>query len=254
MSAPDADADGHAAAGRTLAGLTAPGMSRARRARLLGRLAAQIGGTPRREPRGLLQWLADTVTGIAGHLTIRDLPTLRRHHGARTGDALADRLVRNASLATAGIGAAGGGVAAVEWAVPPTLLTTPVLLGVETVAVVAAEVKLIGELHAVYGVPLPSGAAARSTALVQAWAQRRGVNPVSPGLGTGAVLGAAAREQLRRQLLRRFGRNLSTLGPLLTGAVAGCWLNQRATRALGRQVRDDLRRRAVSAAPPPGTA
>ncbi|HEX5742039.1 MAG TPA: hypothetical protein VFY17_10890, partial [Pilimelia sp.] len=253
VSAPDSDPDGHAPAGRTLAGLSAPRASRARRARLLAHLAGQVGGSLRRGAKGPLQWLVDTVTGVAPHLTIRDLPTLRRHHGGRTGDVLADRLIRNAQLATAGIGAAGGGVAAAEWVVLPALLTTPVLLGVETVAVVAVEVKLIGELHAVYGVTLPSKSAARGAALVQAWAGRRGFNPVLPGLGTGAVLGVAAREQLRRQLLRRFGRNMATLGPLLTGAVAGGWLNQRATQALGRQVRDDLRGRAVSPAPSPGT-
>nr|WP_229783314.1 hypothetical protein [Pilimelia anulata] len=223
----------------------------ARRAHLLGRLAGQLARGLRRGPRALLSGLADAVTDVVPHLPIRDAATLRRHHPELSGDALAARLVRNAANVTAGIGVAGGGIAAVEWAVPPTLLATPVLLGAETVAVVAVEVKLIGELHAVYGVPLPRALAPRTVALVQAWAGRRGFNPLAPGLGTGAVLGAAARDQLRAQLLRRFGRSLSTLAPLLAGAAVGGYLNHKATLALGRQVRDDLRRRAVSPAPGP---
>jgi hypothetical protein len=44
-------------------------------------------------------------------------------------------------------------------------------------------------------------------------------------------------------LLRRFGRNLTTLGPLLTGAAVASYLNRRATRSLGDKIRKDLRKR-----------
>ena len=39
---------------------------------------------------------------------------------------------------------------------------------------------------------------------------------------------------------------LDSLGPLLTGAAAGAILNGRETRKLGQQIRNDLRRRALS--------
>jgi hypothetical protein len=57
------------------------------------------------------------------------------------------------------------------------------------------------------------------------------------------VLGTAARKELRDRLLRRFGRNLTTLGPLLTGAAVAGYLNRRATLSLGEEVRKDLGRR-----------
>jgi hypothetical protein len=38
------------------------------------------------------------------------------------------------------------------------------------------------------------------------------------------------------------GRNVSTLGPLLTGAAAGAVINARETRRLADEVRADLRR------------
>ena len=106
------------------------------------------------------------------------------------------------------------------------------------------EIKLIGELHEVYGVPVPGHrrASARSH-LMQAWAQQRGVNPLLPGRGRrrrarhrrpqGAAGPAAA---------SRFGRNLTTLGPLLTGAAVAGYLNRRATRSLGDRIREDLRK------------
>ena len=44
------------------------------------------------------------------------------------------------------------------------------------------------------------------------------------------------------RLVRRAGRNLSTMGPMMTGAVAGSVVNHRETRRLGEEVRADLRR------------
>lgn len=229
------------------------------RKRLLERIAATAGGSRRGLRRFILgpgaavRWVLDTLIDIAPHLPIRDLETLSKHHDGKTGEELADALVRNASRATAGIGAAGGGVAAIEWAAPPALLSAPVLIGAETVAVVAVEVKLIGELHEVYGVPVPGPPTERATQLLDAWAQRRGVNWLSPARGFTTVLGLGMRKELRDRLLKRMGRNLTTLGPLLTGAAVAAELNRRATKILGSMVRDDLRATAgKQRALPPG--
>jgi hypothetical protein len=116
-----------------------------------------------------------------------------------------------------------------------------VLLVAETVAVVAVELKLIAELHEVYGRPVPGIGAHRAAALVQSWAQQRGVNPLAGGWGLAAVLGTAARKELRERLARRLGRSLGTLGPLLTGAAVASYLNRRATLSLAAEVRRDLR-------------
>jgi hypothetical protein len=214
------------------------------RRRLLGRIVRQQirdrGVKDLFRPKRAIQWIADAVAEVAPHIPVRDLETLRQHHHGLEGDALAERLIRNASRVTAGIGAAGGGVAAVEWAVTPTMLAAPVLLAAETVAVVAVEIKLIGELHEVYGRPVPGSGVQRAFALVQAWSQRRGINPVTVGGGLAAALGSAARKDLRDRLLRRFGRNLSTLGPFLTGAAVAGFLNRRATLSLGEDIRKDL--------------
>ncbi|MEU1686304.1 hypothetical protein [Micromonospora sp. NPDC005707] len=241
---PGAEAD---QLGATVAALTADDLPPARRRQLLTRLVGQArarGLTDLFKPKAAVRWMADTVAEVAPHVPIRDLATLRRHFPGLDDEAIADRLIRNASRATAGVGAAGGGVAAVEWAVTPTLLSAPVLLAAETVAVVAIELKLIGELHEVHRLPLPAGGAQRAVSLVQSWATQRGVNPMMPGVGVSAVLGTAARRELRDSLLRRFGRNLTTLGPFLTGAAVAGYLNRRATRSLGDQLRKDLRHQA----------
>ncbi|MFY1669357.1 hypothetical protein ACN27G_05280 [Plantactinospora sp. WMMB334] len=230
--------------GPTVAALTADELDQSRRRRLLGRLVDQVRGSRPGNlfrPRAAIRWLTDTVAEVAPHVPVRDRETLLRHFDGLDGDALADRLIRNAVRATAGVGAAGGGVAAVEWVVTPTLLSAPVLLAAETVAVVAIELKLIGELHEAYGVRLPGGTSQRAVTLVRSWAAQRGVNPLLPGVGVGAVLGTAARKELRERLLRRFGRNLTTLGPFLTGAAVAGFLNGRATRGLGERIREDLR-------------
>jgi uncharacterized protein (DUF697 family) len=231
--------------GATVAALTADDIAPGSRRRLLGRLVGQVrrsGLGQLFRPKSAMRWMADTVGEVTPHIPVRDLETLRRHHDGLDGDALAERLIRNAALGTAGIGAAGGGVASLEWAATPTLLSAPVLLAAETVAVVAIELKLVGELHEIYGQPIPGSGTQRAGTMIQAWASQRGVNPLVPGVGVGAVLGTAARKELRDTLLRRFGRNLTTLGPLLTGAAVASYLNRRATKALGERLRDDLRR------------
>ena len=234
---------------QAVAELTADDLDHGTRARLLGRVVREeLRGRSVKDllrPRAAVRWVLDTVTEVAPHIPVRNLATLREHYDGLEGEALADRLIRNAARATAGIGAAGGGVAAVEWAAPPTLLTAPVVLAAETVAVVAVEIKLIAELHEVYGRPLPGSATQRAVALLQSWANQRGVNPMAQGRGLTAVLETAARKELRERLVRRLGRNLTTLGPLLTGAAVAGYLNRRATQTLGGAIRDDIRKNRV---------
>jgi uncharacterized protein (DUF697 family) len=232
--------------GKTVAALTADDLEPASRRKLLGRLVIDVrdrGLGQLFRPKAAIRWMADVVGDIAPHVPVRDLETLRRHFDGMDGGELADRLVRNAARATAGVGAAGGGVASLEWAAAPTLLSAPVLLAAETVAVVAIELKLIGELHEVYRQPVTGSTSHRATSLIQAWAGQRGVNPLLPGVGVASVLGTTARRELQGTLLRRFGRNLTTLGPLLTGAAVASYLNQRATKKLGEHMRKDLRKR-----------
>lgn len=246
MTADESKEDRKDELAQAVAGLAESDVDKASRARLLGRLVTglkQRGVGQLFQPRKAMQWIADAVSDLAPHVPVRTLAVLKSHYPGLDGEALAQRLIRNAARATGGVGAAGGGMASIEWAVPPTLLTTPVLLATETVAVVAIEMKLIGELHEVYGNPIPGTAGQRAVSLLQSWSSRRGINPVVPGSGVATVLGTATRKQLRDMLLKRFGRNLTTLGPLLTGAAVASFLNQRATKKLGEEVARDLRLR-----------
>lgn len=221
------------------------GVGRAERGRLLTRLtAALFAGARAAGGRAVLtgRALADAVAELAPHVPVRDLATLREHHDGLTGDALADALVGAAARTTAGIGAAGGALAAAQLAAPPSLLVSPLQIAAETVAVVLVEVKLVAELHVVHGAGAQGLPAQQAAAYLQAWVARRGLD-AGGAAGVSAVLKTAARQQLRGRLVRRFGRNLTTLAPFLAGAVAGAELNRRETRSLGDAVREDLRGR-----------
>jgi hypothetical protein len=194
-------------------------------------------------PKVAMAWIADTVVDIAPRVPLRSLETLRAQYAGLSDDEIADRVVRNAARTSAGVGAVGGGVTAIQWAAPPALLTAPAVLAAETVAVVAVELKLIGELQELYGQPIPGPMPNRALSLLQAWSGRRGVSLLLPGRGVAAVLGTAARHELRDRLVRRFGRNLTTLGPLFTGAAVAAFLNRRATLKLAEEVRKDLSER-----------
>ena len=189
------------------------------------------------------RYLADVVTELAPHVQVRDLTTLRAHHGGLSGDALAESLVRSATAATAGVGAAGGALAAVQHTAPPSLVLAPVQLAAETIAVVATELKLVAELHVVYGRAPLAPAPDLAAAYLQAWACRAPASLRGAPPDLGVVLTAAARHQLRRRVTRRLVRNASTMAPFLAGAVAGAELNRRETKALADSLLAGLRSR-----------
>jgi|GEM_PF-800375 len=248
----DADDDSGREVAEIVGRLAEPGdMDAAERRRLLGRLTRSLARGAKRakasgENRG--RWLTDVFMAVAPRIPIRDLQTLSEHHRGLTSEALADDLVRVATKGTMTVGAIGGAVAAAEFAAPPLLLSAPAQLVAETIVVAAIEVKLIAELHEVYGIQVPGTGSQRAMAFAMAWSKQRGVDPMAPGTMT-VALGTAAKTALRNRLMRTLGRHLTTFGPFLTGAVAGGLLNRAATKKLGEIVRADLR---VHRALPPG--
>jgi hypothetical protein len=240
------DAEADRATADAVARLAEEDLPSSERRAALSQIAAGLrtrGFTDFLRPKVAMAWVADTVVDVAPRIPLRSLATLRGHFPGLSDEEIADRLVRNAARTSAGIGAVGGGVSALQWAAPPALLTAPVVLAAETVAVVAVEIKLIGELQELYGQPIPGTTAQRGLSLLQAWSGRRGVNLLVPGRTIAAVLGTTARHELRDRLVRRFGRNLTTLGPLFTGAAIAALLNRRATLKLSEEVRRDLLQR-----------
>jgi hypothetical protein len=192
------------------------------------------------------RWLAEVLIDAAPRVPVRDLALLRQQHGDLAAPELAEVLIHNASRVTAGMGATAGALIGAEQFSPPTWLAIPVELVVETLAIAAVEMKLIAELHEVYGRPVPGRGRDRGLLLARAWAEGRGVTPValaSPA-GLSALLSVGARRQavqlVRRRLVRRTARSLTALAPLLAGAVAGAEVNRRGTRALAASVLRDL--------------
>ena len=196
--------------------------------------------------RDSFTWMAEKVLEEAPRVPVRNLATLKEHHHGLEGDALARSLISAASKASAGVGAAAGALAAAEQFAPPAWLAMPLQLVAETLAVAAIEIKLVAELQEAYGSPVTGTASERAVALARAWAERRGVTTgaLLRGRGVADSLGRSARNELirliRRRLVRRMGRNLASLAPLLIGAVAGAYVNRRATHDLGEAVARDL--------------
>jgi hypothetical protein len=215
----------------------------ARRVRPAGAVAqrgAQAGGSAAWHGlRASGQWLAGQVLEMAPKVPIRSLATLQAQHPALDTEQLADALIAGAARASAGVGAAVGAAAAV-----PFIPTIPVELGVETLALVAIELKLIAELHEVYGMPAPGSAPQRMIAYVGSWADRRGVRITTSGLAL--AVGSPLRRKLERRLLAKASQSALALAPLLTGVVAGALIDHHETRRLGHLVRDDLRKRAIT--------
>ena len=192
-----------------------------------------------RRLHALARVMSGQVLEIAPKIPIRGITTLRDQYPGLTTDQLADTLIDTAAKASAGIGAAVGAAAAV-----PFIPGAPVELGVETLSLVAVELKLIAELHEVYGTPAPGNGSQRMLSYVASWADRRGVRITAGGFAL--AMGSPLRRKLERRLITKAGKSALSLAPFLTGAAAGALLNHRETRKLGHQVRDDLRKQAAS--------
>ncbi|GHF60710.1 hypothetical protein GCM10018790_43420 [Kitasatospora xanthocidica] len=186
--------------------------------------------------------LTEQLVRAAPRIPVRDLATLRAQHpGAASPEQLADLLVTGAVRASGALGAGVG--AAAMMPVPPAM---PAEIAAETLAVAAVEIKLIAELHEVYGVPAQGSVTQRAGAYLGAWANRRGIDAtllVRPAGFAALAIGAEVRQQVRRRLTRSTLRHLPSLTPLLVGAGIGATMNRRDTRRLADEVRADLRAR-----------
>ncbi len=177
-----------------------PGTGLARRGaetgkRLAGRGSGVAGQAPRAAGRGIRfgRWLAHEVVVLAPRLPVRDRDKLQAQFPGKTSDEVADALIEGASRASAAVGATVG-----VWSVLPIAPAFPAEIVTETLTLVGIEIKLIAELHEVYGMRPPGDLTGRMTAYVGAWANRRGV-ALTPG-GVVLALGSPLARRLQRRL------------------------------------------------------
>lgn len=180
--------------------------------------------------------LTARVTGMAPELRVNGRGELFRRFPGRTEDQVADLLIGKAARAAAGVGAATGAAAFL-----PFPVTWPVQLATETVAVIGIELKLVAELHELYGATVPGQPSERALAYLSAWSRQRGATMTSADATV--VAGSALNKRLRRRIAMRTGRDVVSLGPLLSGAALGAAVNHRETTRLGKRIKKDLRRR-----------
>ncbi|MFB7861537.1 hypothetical protein [Streptomyces sp. NPDC056069] len=184
-------------------------------------------------------YLADRVMELAPRVPVRDLATLQRHFPGLGPEQIADKLITGAANASATVGAGIGAAAMLP--VPPAM---PAELAAEITGVAAIEIKLIAELHEVYGLRPPGGLTQRSTAYLTSWAEERGIDPTKPTT-VNAALGGQLKRELRQQITKRMVRNLPMLTPFMVGAAVGAVMNRRDTRKVAAHVRKDLRARQI---------
>ncbi|MFB6640897.1 hypothetical protein ACFCYF_27005 [Streptomyces chartreusis] len=186
--------------------------------------------------RAALGYLADRIIEIAPRIPVRDLAALRRQFPGLGPEQLADKLVAGAANASSTVGAGVGAAAMLP--VPPAM---PTELAAEITGVAAIELKLIAELHEVYGVRPPGGLKDRSTAYLSSWSEERGIDPMKPTT-INVALGGQMKRELRQQIMKRMVRNLPNLMPFMVGAAVGAVMNRRDTKKLAARIRNDLRK------------
>ncbi|WP_338895668.1 hypothetical protein WBG99_08035 [Streptomyces sp. TG1A-60] len=186
--------------------------------------------------RAGLAHLTDRIIEIAPRIPVRDLAGLRAQFPGLGPEQLADKLVAGAANASSTVGAGVGAAAMLP--VPPAM---PAELAAEITGVAAVELKLVAELHEVYGVRPPGNLRQRSTAYLDSWSGERGIDVTKPST-INSALGGQMKRQLRQQITKRTVRNLPNLMPFLVGAAVGAVMNRRDTKHLAERIRKDLRR------------
>lgn len=189
--------------------------------------------------RVLAGQLADRIIETAPRVPVRDLATLRKQFPGLGPEELADKLVAGASRASATVGAGIGAAAMLP--VPPAMLAE---LAAEVTGVAAVEMKLVAELHEVYGHRPPGNLAQRSTAYLTSWTEERGIDVTRPTT-LNTALGGQMKRELRQQITKRMARNLPNLIPFMIGAAVGATMNRRDTRKLADRIRSDLRKQQI---------
>ncbi|MEU6530111.1 hypothetical protein ABZ869_13080 [Streptomyces sp. NPDC046928] len=207
-----------------------------RRAAVMRERAAQGVRKGGSRARAGLGYLADRLIEYAPRIPVRDLATLRRQFPGLGPEEIADKLVAGAANASSTVGAGVGAAAMLP--VPPAM---PTELAAEITGVAAIELKLIAELHEVYGVRPPGNLRERSTAYLSSWTEERGIDPLKP-VTINAALGGQMKRELRQQIMKRMVRNLPNLMPFMVGAAVGAVMNRRDTRKLAARIRTDLRK------------
>ncbi|WP_329024282.1 hypothetical protein [Streptomyces sp. NBC_00690] len=207
-----------------------------------GRLASVRNGVRRSSEgaKAAVGYIADRIIENAPRVPVRDLATLRGQFPGLGPEQLADKLVAGASNATATVGAGVGAAAMLP--VPPAM---PAELAAEITGVAAIELKLIAELHEVYGLRPPGNLKERSSAYLAAWSDERGVDVTKPSTYKNAAMSGGLKRELRQQIMKRMIRNLPNLIPFMVGAAVGAVMNRRDTRHLADRIRKDLRTRQV---------
>ncbi|MFE7187248.1 hypothetical protein [Streptomyces erythrochromogenes] len=190
--------------------------------------------------RGAALYITDRIIENAPRVPVRDLATLRAQFPGLGPDQLADKLISGATAASATVGASIGAAAMLP--VPPAM---PAELAAEITGVAAIELKLIAELHEVYGQRPHGNLKERTFAYLTAWTEERGVDLTKPTT-LNAALGGQMKRELRQQIMKRMIRSLPNLMPFMVGAAVGAVMNRRDTRKLAEKVRADLRRQAVA--------
>ncbi|MFE0178580.1 hypothetical protein ACFWZ2_40385 [Streptomyces sp. NPDC059002] len=207
-----------------------------------GRVAAVTDGVKkgvRKGGRGAkagIGYLADRLIENAPRIPVRDLATLRKQFPGLGPEQLADKLIAGAANATSTVGAGVGAAAMLP--VPPAM---PAELAAEITGVAAIELKLIAELHEVYGRRPEGGLKLRSTAYLNSWSEERGIDVAKPAT-INAALGGQMKRELRQQIMKRMVRNLPNLMPFMVGAAVGAVMNRRDTKKLAARIREDLRK------------
>ncbi|MEU0216234.1 hypothetical protein ABZ281_14370 [Streptomyces sp. NPDC006265] len=186
--------------------------------------------------RAGLAYLADRIIELAPRVPVRDLATLRRQFPGLGPEELADKLVAGAAKATATVGAGVGAAAMLP--VPPAM---PTELAAEVTGVAAIELKMIAELHEVYGVRPPGNLKHRSTAYLDSWSGERGIDATKPST-LSTALNSRMKRELRQRIMKRTVRNMPNLMPFMVGAAVGAVMNRGETRRLAGRIRRDLRK------------
>lgn len=197
------------------------------------------------------QGIADLLTKVAPRIPVGNAATLSEKSGGLRGESLAAHQIKKASRQSAAVGAVIGGAASAQVFAPPTWVMLPVEIIVETLVISAIEMKLVAELHEVYGHSITGTPDERGRAILTAWADRRGIriDQLDRGLGNAAHRGARGQlmNLVRRKLLSRAARNVSSVTPFLIGAGAAAVINRTATRDLGNRVVRDLGHKTIKA-------
>lgn len=184
-------------------------------------------------------FVSSTLLETISQMKVRTGEELTQKYPDLSPRETAEVLIREAARTTLLLGGAAGAVSSAGALAPPLWVTLPLGPLAATLTTSLVELRLVREIHAIYGIPLDSSPQGMRK-LFSSWASGKSSERPENLTEWKDTTQDAFTRLVQRQVLTRLARSVSSLAPMFIGAALGGALAHSGTQRLGENLLTSL--------------